>query len=146
MSFCTKSVFVRTGLKSLPGTNTSLSQKLVNYGRKKFCIIGPGLTTAPPVPKPRHLVSAVSDASANAAESLSADSPKPSLRIRSSSLTIHDKRSAAEEIAQVNAAYPSFECLYQGILKGEITLYHWPPDWLVWNYLYDNWQFLFLFA
>ena len=37
---------------------------------------------------------------------------------------IHDKRSAAEEIAQVNAAYPSFECLYQGILKGEITLYH----------------------
>ncbi len=34
--------------------------------------------------------------------------------------------------------------LYQGILKG--TLYHWPPVWLVWNQLYDYWQFLFLFA
>jgi hypothetical protein len=34
----------------------------------------------------------------------------------------------------------------QGILKGEISLYHWPPVWLVWYQLYDNWQFLFLFA
>ncbi len=34
----------------------------------------------------------------------------------------------------------------QGILKGEVSLYHWPPVWLVWNQLYDNWQFLFLFA
>jgi len=34
----------------------------------------------------------------------------------------------------------------QGILKGEGSLYHWPPVWLVWNQLYDNWQFLFLFA
>ncbi len=25
-------------------------------------------------------------------------------------------------------------------------MYHWPPVWLVWNQLYDNWQFLFLFA
>ncbi len=33
----------------------------------------------------------------------------------------------------------------QGILKGEVPLYHWPPVWLVWNQLYDNWQFLFLF-
>ncbi len=24
-------------------------------------------------------------------------------------------------------------------------LYHWPPVWLVWNQMYDNWQFLFLF-
>ncbi len=31
----------------------------------------------------------------------------------------------------------------QGILKGEVSLYHRPP---VWNQLYDNWQFLFLFA
>ncbi len=34
----------------------------------------------------------------------------------------------------------------QGILKGEVFLYHWPPVWLVKNQLYDNWQFLFLFA
>jgi len=34
----------------------------------------------------------------------------------------------------------------QGILKGEVSLYHWPPVWLVWNQLYDNWQLLFLFA
>jgi hypothetical protein len=36
--------------------------------------------------------------------------------------------------------------LNQGILKGEVSLYSWPPVWLVWNKLYDNWQFLFLFA
>ncbi len=30
----------------------------------------------------------------------------------------------------------------QGILKGEASLYHWPPVWLVWNQLYDNWQLL----
>jgi len=34
----------------------------------------------------------------------------------------------------------------QGILKGEVSLYHWPPVWLVWNQLNDYWQFLFLFA
>jgi hypothetical protein len=34
----------------------------------------------------------------------------------------------------------------QGILKGEISLYRWPPVWLVWNQLYDNWKCLFLFA
>ncbi len=34
----------------------------------------------------------------------------------------------------------------QGILKGEVSLYHWPPVWLVWNPLYDNGQFLFIFA
>ncbi len=34
----------------------------------------------------------------------------------------------------------------QGILKGEVSLYNWPPVWLIWNQLYDNWQFLFLFA
>ncbi len=34
----------------------------------------------------------------------------------------------------------------QGILKGEVSLYCWPPVWLVWNQLYDNWQFLFLFT
>jgi hypothetical protein len=36
--------------------------------------------------------------------------------------------------------------LHQGILKGEVSLYCWPPVWLVWNQLYDYWQFLFLFA
>jgi len=34
----------------------------------------------------------------------------------------------------------------QGILKGEVSLYHWPPVWLVWNLLYDNWHFFILFA
>ncbi len=33
-----------------------------------------------------------------------------------------------------------------GILKGEVSLYHLPPVCLVWNQLYDNCQFLFLFA
>ncbi len=36
--------------------------------------------------------------------------------------------------------------LYQEIHKGEVSLYHWPPVWLVWNWLYDYWQFLYLFA
>jgi len=31
--------------------------------------------------------------------------------------------------------------LSQGILKGEVSLYCWPPVCLVWNQLYDNWQF-----
>ncbi len=35
---------------------------------------------------------------------------------------------------------------HQGILKGEVSLYCWPPVWLVWNQLYDNWQFLISFA
>jgi hypothetical protein len=34
----------------------------------------------------------------------------------------------------------------QGILKWKISLYGWPPVWLVWNQLDDNWQVLFLFA
>ena len=34
----------------------------------------------------------------------------------------------------------------QGILKWEVSLYCWPPVWLVWNQLYDYWQFLVLFA
>ncbi len=33
--------------------------------------------------------------------------------------------------------------VFQVILKGEVSLYCWPPVWLVWNQLYDNWQFLF---
>jgi hypothetical protein len=37
-------------------------------------------------------------------------------------------------------------CPKQGILKGEVSLYHWPPVWLVRNQLYDYWQFLFLLA
>jgi len=31
----------------------------------------------------------------------------------------------------------------QGILKGGVSLYGWPPVWLVWNQLYDYWQFCF---
>jgi hypothetical protein len=36
--------------------------------------------------------------------------------------------------------------LDQGLLKEEVSLYCWPPVWLVWNQLHDNWQFSFLFA
>ncbi len=36
--------------------------------------------------------------------------------------------------------------LTQGTLKGEVSLYCWSPVWLVWNQLFNNWQFLFLFA
>jgi hypothetical protein len=36
--------------------------------------------------------------------------------------------------------------LEQEILKGEVSLYRRPPAWLVWNQLYEYWQFLFLFA
>jgi hypothetical protein len=25
----------------------------------------------------------------------------------------------------------------------EVSLYRWPPVWLVWNHLHDNWQFCF---
>jgi hypothetical protein len=31
----------------------------------------------------------------------------------------------------------------QGILKGEVSMYRWPPVLLVWNQLYDNWHFCF---
>jgi hypothetical protein len=31
------------------------------------------------------------------------------------------------------------------LLKGELSLYCWPPVWLVWNQLYDYWQILFFF-
>jgi len=34
----------------------------------------------------------------------------------------------------------------RGILKGEVSLYHWPPVWLIRNQLYEYWQFLILFA
>ncbi len=33
--------------------------------------------------------------------------------------------------------------IHQGNLKGEVSLYHWPPVWLVLNQLYDNWNFCF---
>ncbi len=41
---------------------------------------------------------------------------------------------------------PSFITVAFQLLQGILKLYHWPPIWLVWNQLYDNWQFLFLFA
>ncbi len=45
-----------------------------------------------------------------------------------------------------SSAPAHYQYLYQGILKGEVSLYCWPPVWLVWDQLYDYWQFLFLFA
>ena len=32
----------------------------------------------------------------------------------------------------------------QGILKGKVSMYHWPPVWLVWNQQYDYWNFFYL--
>ncbi len=34
----------------------------------------------------------------------------------------------------------------QGTLKWQVSLYPWPPVWLVWNPVFDNGRFLFLFA
>jgi hypothetical protein len=36
--------------------------------------------------------------------------------------------------------FTASECPHQGILKGEVSLYPWPP---VWNQLHDNIKFLF---
>ncbi len=38
-------MFVALGWKSLPGTNTSTLQKLVNYGQKSFITLGPDSPT-----------------------------------------------------------------------------------------------------
>jgi hypothetical protein len=35
---------------------------------------------------------------------------------------------------------------HQVILKGEVSLYRWPPVRRVWNQLFDHWHFLFLCA
>ncbi len=40
----------------------------------------------------------------------------------------------------------AFNVWNQGTLKGEISMYCWPPVWLFWNQLYDNWKFLLLFS
>ncbi len=34
----------------------------------------------------------------------------------------------------------------QGILKGKVSMYCWPAALLVWNQLFDNWQFMFSFS
>ena len=36
-------MFVRIGWKSLPGTNTSLVLKFINYGQKSFITLAPGV-------------------------------------------------------------------------------------------------------
>ncbi len=48
--------------------------------------------------------------------------------------------------AYLPACLPACDKFLQGPLKGEVSLYCWPPVWLVWNQLYDHWQFLCLFA
>ncbi len=56
---------------------------------------------------------------------------------------------AGDFLKAQNICFCSLKCtsLEQGILQGEeVSLYHWPPVWLVWKQLYDNWQFLFLLA
>ncbi len=47
---------------------------------------------------------------------------------------------------ELSHTHTALFCQHQGILKGKVSLYCWPPVWLVWNQLYDLWQFLFLFA
>ncbi len=54
--------------------------------------------------------------------------------------------SNTKELFMLNVVMLSVMVPKQGILHREVSLYHWPPVWLVWNQLYDNWQFLFLFA
>ncbi len=41
--------------------------------------------------------------------------------------------------------YAAAAWVHRGNTKGG-SMYRWPLVWLVWNQLYDNWQFLFLFA
>jgi hypothetical protein len=66
-------------------------------------------------------------------------------RLASSSSLRHSSSEMRGNIAWggVYTGEKTAQCLPQGILKGEVSLYHWPPVWLVWNQLYDNWQFLF---
>ncbi len=52
--------------------------------------------------------------------------------------TLHQIR-----LQQLERAIIFLQSYIQGILKGEVSLCCWPPVWLVWNQLYDNWQFLF---
>ena len=52
----------------------------------------------------------------------------------------------AASFSSSNRIFLDLKFIYQGTLKGEVSLYCGPPVWLVWNQLYDNWQFLFLFA
>ncbi len=48
---------------------------------------------------------------------------------------------------QSNQCSFNHQCTFnQEILKGEVSLYRWPPVWLVWIQLNDFWQFLFLFS
>ncbi len=58
---------------------------------------------------------------------------------------IQYRRSVAT-LSLPSLAYNLRASLGPGNTKGEVSLYDWPPVWLVWNQLYDNWQFLFLFA
>jgi hypothetical protein len=37
----------------------------------------------------------------------------------------------------------TYKQMLQGIIKGEVSLYHWPPVWLVWTQLYENWKVWF---
>ncbi len=50
------------------------------------------------------------------------------------------------EVCPYKTYYTCNSQLDQGIPKGKVSLYRWPPVWLVWYQLYANWQFLFLFA
>jgi hypothetical protein len=67
------------------------------------------------------------------------------------SFTLVTKGEASCNLPTISFSFNENEMLWkwlpkQGMLKGEVLLYSWPPVWLVWNQLYDNWQILFLFA
>jgi hypothetical protein len=65
------------------------------------------------------------------------------------SLTLTHNKFTSESFVRVKHSSLLYQIVLQfaqGILKGEVSLFHWPPVWLVWNQLYDNWNFLILFA
>ncbi len=57
-------------------------------------------------------------------------------------LTITSRETVQKETGEWEGRYCTAQSLDSN--SGEVSLYHWPPVWLLWNQLYDNWHFLFL--
>ncbi len=49
-----------------------------------------------------------------------------------------------EDIPPFKILFRKTDWLHQGILKGEVSLYHWPPVWLVWISLFCKWKTKFV--
>jgi hypothetical protein len=58
---------------------------------------------------------------------------------------IQTSQTGGQWYSDTSASSIPWLCLLQGILKGEVSQYRWPPVWMVWNHLYDNRHF-FVFA